>query len=346
MARSSLHCSLLLALSCGTALLAQQSSPADAAYREAIAGHRAAIHRADSVGDAIAAAQARIMLAPLLKAPQARKLYAEAALIADSARSPADVRLRAHQGAMEINRASGNWRGAYEEAQHVIALAQEWSDRQAQLAAFTDSMRMARAVAERDSLSAAVAELQARMASDAGRAQARALRWRWAAAALAAGAAAALLFCSWFLLRTRSRMRRMSTELHALRAEVADLRKPRNTYRPQTELQDRSDDAGASQSPVASEATAPEAVRSVDPMVLALFRKQAPERMAALRAARAAGDHEKVMRVLHSLRPQLSALDPDGLGAWCNALRASSPAATDWDAGLDRLMAGIEKRLA
>lgn len=81
-------------------------------------------------------------------------------------------------------------------------------------------------------------------------------------------------------------------------------------------------------------------------MVLALFMRQAPERIEALETARAANDHEKVLRVLHSLRPQLDALDPDGLGASCARLRAMRPSDADRDAGLDRLIAGMRALMA
>jgi HPt (histidine-containing phosphotransfer) domain-containing protein len=76
-------------------------------------------------------------------------------------------------------------------------------------------------------------------------------------------------------------------------------------------------------------------------MVLGLFQKRAPERLATLREARSAGDVDKVLRVLHTLKPQLVALDPDGVGALCAGLAASGtmPAQSD----LDRLESAIEQ---
>lgn len=81
-------------------------------------------------------------------------------------------------------------------------------------------------------------------------------------------------------------------------------------------------------------------------MVLAFFRRQAPERIATLQAARASGDHEKVLRVLHSLRPQLDALDPQGLGVLCARLRGMQPGHPERGAGLDQLITGINTLLS
>ena len=81
-------------------------------------------------------------------------------------------------------------------------------------------------------------------------------------------------------------------------------------------------------------------------MVAALFRQQAPLRLAALRSAHAAADNEKVLRVLHSLRPQLDALDPTGLGALCQRLRSTRHDDAAWDPGLDELERGINTLLA
>ncbi|MBK9175051.1 MAG: Hpt domain-containing protein [Flavobacteriales bacterium] len=89
--------------------------------------------------------------------------------------------------------------------------------------------------------------------------------------------------------------------------------------------------------PVAPSTPAPDA------MVLALFRRHVPERIAALRTAREAGDNDKMMRVLHTLRPQLEAVDSDGLGALCASLRASEAVGSaDWLSSLERLITGIE----
>ena len=64
-----------------------------------------------------------------------------------------------------------------------------------------------------------------------------------------------------------------------------------------------------SETPMAVDAVAePEPIEAdtsiMDATLLALFRKRAPERLVTLRDARARGDHEKVARVVHTLKPQ------------------------------------------
>lgn len=85
----------------------------------------------------------------------------------------------------------------------------------------------------------------------------------------------------------------------------------------------------------------------MDESLLALFRKRAPERLATLRDARARGDHEKVARVLHTLKPQLLALDEHGAGAVCLRLIAEGAQedALRWQQDLDQLERSMEHLL-
>lgn len=83
-------------------------------------------------------------------------------------------------------------------------------------------------------------------------------------------------------------------------------------------------------------------------MLLALFHKRMPERLGALNAARARGDHEKVARVLVSMRPQLAQQDGTRFNERCARLIAAGERVltSSSAADLDRLIADVEQVLA
>ncbi|MBL7983124.1 MAG: Hpt domain-containing protein [Flavobacteriales bacterium] len=332
-------CSLLFLLSvCALAAVSQaQHGVSDIdTEKEAIAEHWSRIRRADSVGDALVAARTRIMLAPLVKPAQARKLYAEAALIADTARLAADEGLRAHQGLMELQRASGNWRGAFEEARSVIALTQEWNERQAQIAEELQRIELEKAVGRQDSLQRALAGQARHAESTVAAEQAVADRWRWTSVLL--GLVAIVMLVGIVLAARRDR-RRTRTELSALRAELDQVR---------AALANKPVEATASLAPppvvpIPVELPVVPVAEGPDDLVLGMFRAQAPGRLEALRQARAIGDHAKVVRVIHTLKPQLVHIDAERFTRLCAALTAtgSSDQAAQWNADLDRFEAEV-----
>ena len=305
--------------------------------KQAIEEHRMHIRAADSTGDAREAARQRIMLAPLVKPEEARRLYEAAAVIADSAELAEDEELRARQGLMELHRAKGNWRAAYEEGARVIELTAQWQQRQALLALDEEQALGQRAVAQRDSV---LAELSA-VRNDAAL-QLEALRqqqetWKWALIMVALVGALMLAAFVWSNGRSRKRMR---ADIEALRAELAASR-----VQPMNRVRDRPTPPSVvppDPEPVV-EAPRPISAKEPDRLVLDIFRTSAPERLSTLKQARAQGDTDKVVRVVHTLKPQLMALDPGRFGPLCASL--TEPGASGdrmrWNAELDRLEQGL-----
>ena len=84
-----------------------------------------------------------------------------------------------------------------------------------------------------------------------------------------------------------------------------------------------------------------------DDMLLALVRRRGEERLLTLRDARIRGDHDKVMRVVHSLKPQLVSLDAPYFSDLCGRLVTTDPNAypQQWSADLDRFEAGMARVL-
>lgn len=326
----------LLAWAMAAVAQAQLSGQDIDAEKEAIAEHWSMIHWADSVGDALVAARTRIMLAPLVKPAQARKLYAEAALIADTARLAADERLRAHQGLMELQRASGNWRGAFEEARTVIALTKEWNDRQVQIAEELQRIEQEKVVGQQDSLQNAWAEQAQRMEQNVTGERAVADRWRWTTVLLALVWLMILVGIAWAARRERKRTR---TELSALRAELDQVRAALATrpVEPMAPL------APPPVAPIPAERPIVPVAEAPEDLVVGMFRAQAPGRLEALRQARAIGDHAKVVRVIHTLKPQLVHIDAARFTTLCAALTATAANehAAQWNTDLDRFEAEV-----
>jgi len=82
-------------------------------------------------------------------------------------------------------------------------------------------------------------------------------------------------------------------------------------------------------------------------MLRALFRKRMPERLQALKEARGRGDHEKVGRVLASMRPQLAQHDGPLFTERCSRLLEAREGvlSAEHASDLDRLIADVEQAL-
>lgn len=325
--------------------VAQAAQQRTDTLRARIAALKAELPGIDATGIPVRRIEARIALAELVNAREAIGYLSAAVLLADSA-GDAEARLEARAKLMERYRAAGDPRRALMEAVRILELQR--------LLAEADSARHAREVAElslaagqeRDSLRIAhEAELSA--IKDA---LAQALDRSATKEAMLVGAAVLVVALMVAILLMRRRQRRFKArqvaDLEALHAQLKELAtvveglsRAVDKPSPSATLAEAGLDAGASVI-----VSTPEP--ALDPMVLALFKRQAPERMATLQAARAADDYEKVLRVLHSLRPQLDALDPAGLGALGAQLRAMQPGDPSWQSGLDALMERIAALLA
>jgi hypothetical protein len=306
--------------------------------KEELAQHRAAVTKADSSGDATASIQARMALAAISKPKEAQDLYTQAAALADSL-GLVQEGIAAHEALARTLAARGDHRRAYEEA---MLLAQRRAVHQAAEAA-TGKTRLAElerlAAAERDSLSKA-SEARLRDAEDrVHQAQENADTWMWAGLAVLILSVTVLIIV---VFKNRSSLQHHREEVAALRAEVSAL-----NVRYQNRVRESAIPVPPVVPAVAVEekpavAPIPEAPLVVDPMVVAMFRKQAPERLSALHEAQERGDHEKVQRVVRTLKPQLLSLDPGCEGLVLRLLATDAPARTaEWKADLEALASRV-----
>ncbi len=310
--------------------------------RRTVEQFKSRIQFADSAGDPGEACRQRIMLAPLVKRSEAVELYETAAHIADTARLFEGEELRAREELMELYRATGSWRQAFDQAGLVAALKDD--ERARDSSALHGEVRSLRAIAtaQQDSLQGLLDK--ERGVSKEGLAGAEARADRWQLIAILSGALW-MFALAYVLGRIRRTEKRTRAELTALRTEVATLKAPQNRFR------EPAAPVVVPPPPVAPPSLEPPVplpeVASMDESLLALFRKRAPERLATLRDARARGDHEKVARVLHTLKPQLLALDEHGAGAVCLRLIAEGAQedAQRWQQDLDQLERSMEHLL-
>jgi hypothetical protein len=310
---------------------------------EAIMEHRVRIHNADSTGDARDAARFRIMLAPLCRPVEAIKLYTEAAAIADSAKLNDDEALRSHAGLAELLAARGDMRGAYNEQVKVTQLKGEWEARQAEVTLALEKIRIAAQLAERDSLQARSDAALMSAQQEIAIAKESTRRWIMATAATALLALIALIF---MFYRAGQYHKRTLAELDGFRREVEALKATQRNR-----LRDEAPPVVAA-TPVAPAPVVhqppPPVVVERDELLVGMFRKMAPERLRTLQEARSRGDHEKVVRVVHSLKPQLVNLDAAYFSELCRSL-VSTDAHVDeakWNSDLDRFTRGMEEQLA
>lgn len=337
---------LLASLWLDVAGLKAQTSVADSLKRmeEAMAQHRVRIHDADSTGDARDAARFRIMLAPLCKPAEAIRLYAEAAAIADSAKLSDDEALRAHTGLAQLLAARGDMRNAYNEQVKVTQLNGEWEARQAEVTVALERIRLEAQLAERDSLLARNDAALTAAREGIARAKESTRRWIMATAVTALLALVALIF---MFYRAGQYHKRTLAELDGFRKEVEALKAAtRNRLREEpTTAKVPAPPPVAPPTPTRAAST-PEV--EPDELLLGMFRKMAPERLVTLREARGRGDHEKVVRVVHSLKPQLVNLDAAYFGELCRSLVSAEGRADDaqWNMDLDRFERGLVEQLA
>lgn len=308
--------------------------------RARIAAWKAELPGIDANGSPARRIGARIALAELVNAREAIGYLSAAALLADSA-GDAVAGIEARAKLMERYRAAGDTRRALAEAVRTLELQR--------LLAEAERARHAREIGElalaagqqRDSLRIAhEAELSAikgalSQARDRGATHEAMLI---GAAVLVVALMIAILL---MLRRQRAFKARQVADLEALHAQLKELATVVEGLSRAVEKPSPSATFAETGPAAEASATVSTPEPALDPMVLALFKRQAPERMATLQAARAAGDHEKVLRVLHSLRPQLDALDPAGLGALGARLRGMHPGDPSWQSGLDALIEGV-----
>lgn len=331
-----------LAISHAASAQSRSARQAADSLKRVIADYRLRIHQADSIGDARAGIDLRSTLAVKLKPKEAVKLMEEAVMLADSA-GLRDERLSAREElAVQLFR-SGDRKGAYERSCEVAQGRAELMNDRGLENALVLQRAGERWQTERDSVELAWNERLKAAEDHATHSEADAERWMW----IAIGAGALLLIVILFLIvRSSGAAQRTKKELAEMRAEIEALKTaPRNRLR---EVAPTPIPLAEAPPVVVTEIAPPPEVPVVDPQVLAFLRKMAPERLEALRDARARGDHEKVVRVVHTLKPHLTAVDGSLFADLCAVITAKGTAlgTPAWNANVDRLEKEVERMLA
>lgn len=352
-------CALLAALLLFGATSAKgQDSKADssASVQDPVELLNARIVAADSAQDAVAGATARLELAALVKPYQALHLTQDAATLLDSADVEPELALRAHRelaamytGLKSLDKASREWA-------QVVRLTDEL---RADAASALEKERFMNAVASGriDSLTTALQTERASaknalevMSADHER------RSNMALMAIGGGLVALLLSVLFFFLH----IRRLRAELKELRQEAIWLRmvgkkgtEPTvvaSSFTPVSPVQSELPEVlkpSAPPAPPPQPVPSPSFNQEEDAMLLALVRRRGEERLQTLRDARSRGDIDKVLRVVHSLKPQLVSLDAPYFTELCGRLVTSDPRVDpgQWSADLDRFEAGMARVL-
>ncbi len=353
-----MHALLAALLLFGATLANGQDNQADssAVFLDPIEVLNARIVAADSTQDAVAGAAARLELALLVKPYQALHLRQDAAALLDSADVEPELAVRAHRelaamytGLKSLDKAGREWA-------QVVRLTDEL---RADVASALEKERFMNAVASGriDSLTTALRTERASaknalevMSADHER------RSNMALIAIGGGLVALLLTVLFFFLHSR----RQRAELKELRQEAIWLRMVGKKGTEPTVVASSFTPADPVKSelpevlkPSAPPAPPPQPVPSPsfnpeeDAMLLALVRRRGEERLQTLRDARSRGDIDKVLRVVHSLKPQLVSLDAPYFTELCGRLVTSDPQVDpgQWSADLDRFEAGISRVL-
>lgn len=342
---------LLLAFLFATAGAGQSHRQLTDSLKEVVAEQRLRIHIADSIGSTREAIAARMHLATLVRSKEAFELMNDAAALAWSARlmeDEATVRTQLVRAYVNV----GDHRRAYEQAMRLVMIGDErLSEQTERSGARTDSL-LAEASAALDRSEHVSGSLIADAEERAARQHVIAQRWM----VIASGVGViALLVIGILLVRGSRRTHGIRMELAALRTEVEALRSvPRNRIREVNDRKPIDEGRPATTPPVAEEhvpgSTGPadDELRDILRTLMQMLRKKGPERLATLRDARSRGDHEKVVRVVHTLKPQLVAIDADALATLCADLTApgASSRSNRWNADLDAFEKGLDELIA
>ena len=323
--------------------VAQSAQARRDSLRKVVGDLRLRMDAADSTGDVRDAIDARLSLASVVKPNEALDLLEDAAASAQSA-DLLELEVVVRKRLAEALAKSGKHARAFEEAMHVTALDEvRLAEQYLFLEARTDSA-LTRTTEQRDSLINNWQEELQEARHRESHMEATAERWMFIALGLALALMLMLLIV---LVRGSRQNKRTRKEIEALRAEIVAMKEaPKNRMREPAVVR-------VTETPVAVDAVAEAEPIGADTSVmdatlLALFRKRAPERLATLRDARARGDQEKVARVVHTLKPQLVALDEKGLGALCLRITVgdASRDPKELNTDLDLLERSIEQLLS
>ncbi len=300
------------------------------------------IASADSSHDVLASVESRLELASLARPSQALQLYQEAIVLTDTAHLSPAVSLRAHRGLVDLFTGMGEMTKANREWLHVERFSKEVQKREAMEAFEIAEAGRTLAATRTDSLLRIVVTDR----SEAVAAQEKILaayqqRTNLAIVAIVAGFVALLASVLFFTQHNK----RLRGELKELQQEVTWLRLvSKKAIEPQVVAAPVVVPVPVPPPPVS---VSPSLASEEDAVLLALVRKRSLERMNTLRDARARGDMDKVVRVVHSLKPQLVSIDADRFAGVCARLvaTAASENSAQWNQDLDAFEAGLEQTL-
>lgn len=350
-ARSTMRSVVVALLFCGAIWAHGQESASDSitAVHDPVELLSTRIAAADSAKDAVAGATARLELAALVKPAQSLRMIQKAAALLDSADAAPELALRAHQKLAYLYTAGKTLGKSIGQWEHVVRLTNEL---RAEEGSALEKAQFMNAVASGriDSLTTALGKERA-SAKNAMEAlvvdQER--RYNLSLMAIGGGVVALLFTVLFFFLY----IRRSRAELKELRQEVIWLRMVSKkgveptvvassfapVAPPQVELP-----------PVLAPPPAPTPQPPVynpeeEAVLLALVRRRGEERLQTLRDARSRGDIDKVVRVVHSMKPQLVSLDAHYFTELCGRLVTSDPRTdpAQWSADLDRFEVGMAR---
>lgn len=344
-ARSSMRALLVALLISGAIWACGQEGGTDstAAAQDPVELLNARITAADSAQDAVAGATARLELAALVKPSQALRMAQEAAALMDSADVAPELALRAHQELAYLYAAGKTLGKSIGQWEHVVRLTNELrADGESALekAQFMNAVANGRI----DSLTTALGTERA-AADNALETMSAAhdRRSNMALMAIGGGLLALLLTVLFFSLH----IRRTRAELKELRQEVTWLRMVSKKGIEPTVVASSFAPVAPPKielPPVLTPAPAPYNAEE-EAMLLALVRRRGEERLQTLRDARSRGDIDKVVRVVHSMKPQLVSLDAPYFTELCGRLVTSDPRTNpaQWSADLDRFEVGMAR---
>jgi len=339
---------LALALVLVQAIAAGQSASAQRdSLKAMVSAMKRAIAQVDSSGPSVKAVEARMELAALVKDKEAISLLDAAAALSDSL-NDAGLEGNARLALSKRLSAAGNHKRANAELLRAMELGEEVADanneRQAQEAAdWTASQQR-----ERDSLIASHNQSLDSTRAELAAARQEATMREWMLLGLAAAAIISIVVL--LIIQRRSQRRAISKlqeEVEGFRARIGEMSTAMEAMRRTLERP-----AVVTPPPPPEPAPAPPTiagsdVATLDPMVVALFRNQAPERLATFKSARLRGDNDKAVRVVHTLKPVLAGIDAERFTNLCARLVAPGAAGTAaWNADADALSGAVEELLA
>lgn len=333
---------LFPAIAVGQSTKAQRDS-----LRVMVSAMKLAMARVDSSGPSGKAVEARMELAAMLKDKEAVPLLDAAAALSDSL-NDAGLEGMARVALSKRLSAMGNHKRANAELLRALELGEEADDANNERQAREAAEWTASHVHERDSLIASHDHALSSASDEIATARQETIEREWMLLGLAVVAAVCIVVLLLVLRRSHRRaLRSVNDEVEGFRTRLSEMANAMESLAGKLKEHAPVPVAPASAPPPIAKPEAAALRLPDDPMVSALFRRQAPERLLAFQDARARGDLDKAVRVVHTLKPVLASIDANRFTGLCARLVAPGAAGTAaWNADADALSGLIEALLA